>query len=98
MHDLLNIILLLSIPFLMTGVIKRVKSFWGGRMGPSVLQPYFDIVKLLCKGEVISGGVFADSPELDRGFFKKHKVDFYLPGCPVHPLTFINGILTLPGK
>jgi Ni,Fe-hydrogenase III small subunit/Pyruvate/2-oxoacid:ferredoxin oxidoreductase delta subunit len=41
----------------------------------------------------ISGGVFADSPALDRGFFSRNPVDLYVPGCPVHPLTFINGIL-----
>lgn len=46
----------------------------------------------------ISAGVFANSPELERGFFKRHKVDLYLPGCPTHPLTFINGILALLGK
>jgi len=45
----------------------------------------------------ISGGVFADSPELDRSFLDKYHVDLFLPGCPVHPLTFINGILELLG-
>ena len=46
----------------------------------------------------ISGGIFAESPELDRSFIGKYKVDLYLPGCPVHPLTFINGVLGLIGK
>ncbi len=41
----------------------------------------------------ISGGVFADSEAINRAFLKKYKIDLYLPGCPVHPLTFINGVL-----
>ncbi|MDD3117625.1 MAG: 4Fe-4S binding protein [Victivallales bacterium] len=46
----------------------------------------------------ISGGVFAASPELDRRFLDRYPVDLYLPGCPVHPLTFINGVLGLIGR
>lgn len=46
----------------------------------------------------ISGGIFAGSKSIDRSFFDRHKVDLYIPGCPVHPLTFINGILGFLGK
>ncbi|HPN64944.1 MAG TPA: NADH:ubiquinone oxidoreductase, partial [Candidatus Goldiibacteriota bacterium] len=46
----------------------------------------------------ISGGVFKDSDALDRSFFEKHKIDLYVPGCPVHPLTFVNGVLKLIGR
>lgn len=41
----------------------------------------------------ISGGVFRNSEALKRDFLEKYKIDLYIPGCPVHPLTFINGIL-----
>ncbi|MFA5832947.1 MAG: NADH:ubiquinone oxidoreductase [Bacteroidota bacterium] len=41
----------------------------------------------------ISGGIFKDSPELDRNFFNDHPVDLFIPGCPPHPLTFITGLL-----
>ncbi len=41
----------------------------------------------------ISGGVFAESPEIKRKFLNNYKVDLFIPGCPVHPLTIINGIL-----
>ncbi len=48
--------------------------------------------------DAISGGIFAGSPALDRSFLDKHKPDLYIPGNPVHPLTFINGMLDLLGK
>jgi Ni,Fe-hydrogenase III small subunit len=46
----------------------------------------------------ISGGIFAGSKALDREFFSAHKVDLFVPGCPPHPLTFINGILSVLGR
>ena len=45
----------------------------------------------------ISGGVFAGSDEINREFFARHKVDLYIPGCPIHPLTFINGVMGMLG-
>lgn len=41
----------------------------------------------------ISGGIFQDSNEIQRQFLEKNKIDLYIPGCPPHPLTFINGLL-----
>jgi len=46
----------------------------------------------------ISGGKFAGSPAINREFLKNHKIDLYIPGCPVHPLTVINGILNFIGR
>ncbi len=45
--------------------------------------------------DAISGGIFAESPALKRDFLSKVHIDLYVPGNPVHPLTFINGILEL---
>ena len=53
---------------------------------------------ILAGTDAISGGIFADSPALNRVFLTKHTVDLYVPGNPVHPLTFINGLLTLLRK
>ena len=50
---------------------------------------------ILVGTDAISGGIFADSPALNRDFLNKYSVDLYIPGNPPHPLTFINGILDL---
>jgi len=41
----------------------------------------------------ISGGVFQNSTKTEREFLSKNKIDLFVPGCPPHPLTFINGLL-----
>ena len=51
---ILNLIILLIVPFLMIGVIKKTKAFWGGRKGVSIWQPLYDFIKLLKKDFVIS--------------------------------------------
>ncbi|MEI6696352.1 MAG: NADH:ubiquinone oxidoreductase [Bacteroidota bacterium] len=48
--------------------------------------------------DAISGGIFVDSPAIDRSFLEKHFVDLYIPGNPAHPLTIINGLLDLTRK
>ena len=50
---------------------------------------------ILAGTDAISGGIFAGSNALDRSFLDKYTVDLYVPGNPVHPLTFINGVLDL---
>jgi Ni,Fe-hydrogenase III small subunit len=50
---------------------------------------------ILCGVDAISGGIFSDSPALNRSFLDKYKIDLYVPGNPPHPLTFINGVLEL---
>jgi Ni,Fe-hydrogenase III small subunit len=50
---------------------------------------------ILVGTEAISGGIFAGSPALNRSFLDKYPPDLYVPGSPIHPLTFINGILAL---
>ena len=53
---------------------------------------------ILAGVDAISGGIFSGSPAIDRSFLNKYPVDLYVPGNPVHPLTFINGVLELTGR
>lgn len=50
---------------------------------------------ILAGTHAISGGIFSSSKALDRSFLDRYKVDLYVPGFPMHPLTFINGVLNL---
>jgi Ni,Fe-hydrogenase III small subunit len=50
---------------------------------------------ILAGTDAISGGIFEGSPALDRSFLEKYSIDLFVPGNPVHPLTFINGVLDL---
>jgi len=52
---------------------------------------------ILVGTDAISGGIFEDSPAIDRKFIEQNHIDLYVPGNPVHPLTFINGVLDLLG-
>jgi Ni,Fe-hydrogenase III small subunit len=53
---------------------------------------------ILAGTDAISGGIFAESKAIDRSFLERYPIDLYVPGNPVHPLTFINGVLSLLGK
>ncbi|MES2389841.1 MAG: NADH:ubiquinone oxidoreductase [Bacteroidota bacterium] len=55
-------------------------------------------VVILAGVDAISGGIFAGSPALDRSFLDRHKVDLYIPGNPIHPLTLVLGLLELTGR
>lgn len=51
---LIHVTLVLGLPPLLLGVINKTKAFFGGRVGPPLLQPYYDLAKLLRKGVLIS--------------------------------------------
>ena len=53
-YYLIHVLLLLSMPPLMLGVIAKTKALCAGRAGPSIWQPYYNIAKLMRKGFVIS--------------------------------------------
>jgi Ni,Fe-hydrogenase III small subunit len=52
---------------------------------------------ILAGTDAISGGIFEGSPAIDRKFIEQNQIDLYIPGNPVHPLTFINGVIDLLG-
>jgi len=46
----------------------------------------------------ISGGIYADHKEVHNGADMVIPVDLYIPGCPPHPLTILDGLLRLLGR
>jgi Ni,Fe-hydrogenase III small subunit len=52
---------------------------------------------ILAGTDAISGGIFQGSPALDRRFIEQNHIDLFVPGNPIHPLTFINGVMDLLG-
>lgn len=52
---------------------------------------------ILAGVDAISGGIFEGSEALSRTFIDQYQIDLYIPGNPVHPLTFINGIVQYLG-
>lgn len=46
----------------------------------------------------ISGGPYIDHPEAHNGCGSLLPVDLFIPGCPPHPLTILDGLLRLLGR
>jgi len=46
----------------------------------------------------ISGGPFRGSPEVANGLGDLLPVDLWVPGCPPHPFTLLDGLLRLLGR
>ncbi|OGG46232.1 MAG: hydrogenase [Candidatus Handelsmanbacteria bacterium RIFCSPLOWO2_12_FULL_64_10] len=46
----------------------------------------------------ISGGPYIGHPEAHDGADSQVPVDLYVPGCPPHPLTILDGLLRLLGR
>jgi Ni,Fe-hydrogenase III small subunit len=46
----------------------------------------------------IAGGPFLDHREVHNGADAVVPVDLYVPGCPPHPVTILDGLLRLLGR
>jgi formate hydrogenlyase subunit 4 len=53
-HNAVHILVALCLPPLLVGVIAKTKAVFAGRVGPPVLQPYYDLIRLFRKGSVFS--------------------------------------------
>lgn len=53
-HNTIHVLVALTLPPLLLGVIGKTKALFAGRVGPPLLQPYFDLIKLVQKGSVFS--------------------------------------------
>lgn len=57
-------------------------------------EPRFVVAVGAC---AISGGLYEGAAGVDRSFLDSVGPALYIPGCPPHPLTFVNAILDLLG-
>ena len=53
-QNTIHVVLALTMPPLLLGVINKTKALFAGRVGPPLLQPYYDLIKLIQKGSVFS--------------------------------------------
>src|SRR5262249_52383779 len=50
----IHVVLALTMPPLLLGIIAKTKALFAVRVGPPLLQPYYDLIKLFQKGSVFS--------------------------------------------
>ena len=53
-HNTVHILVAFALPPLLLGIINRTKALFAGRVGPPLLQPYYDLIRLFRKGSVFS--------------------------------------------
>lgn len=58
----------------------------------AMAEPRFVVAVGAC---AISGGLYDGAPGVERSFLDDVVPVLYVPGCPPHPLTFVNAILDL---
>lgn len=80
---------------LITGPIPRNMELALRKTYEAVPSPKVVIAVGAC---AISGGIFAEHDEVLGGAANVIPVDLFIPGCPPHPLTILDGLLRLLGK
>ncbi len=80
---------------LVTGAISRNMELALRKTWEAVPPPKIVIAVGAC---AISGGPYVDHPEVLNGASAVVPVDLFVPGCPPHPLTILDGILRLLGR
>lgn len=79
---------------LVTGPVPRSMALALAKTWDAMPTPKFVIAVGSC---AVSGGLFADSPEHCGGVAERLPVNLFIPGCPPHPATILDGILRFLG-
>jgi Ni,Fe-hydrogenase III small subunit/NAD-dependent dihydropyrimidine dehydrogenase PreA subunit len=80
---------------LITGAVSRNMELALKKTYDAVPAPKIVIAVGAC---AINGGPFVDNPQILKGASSIVPVDLFIPGCPPHPLTILDGLLRLLGK
>ncbi|MCC6679844.1 MAG: NADH-quinone oxidoreductase subunit NuoB [Phycisphaeraceae bacterium] len=80
---------------LITGPVTRNMELALQKTYDAVPDPKIVIAVGAC---AIAGGPYIDNEEINNGADAVVPVDLYIPGCPPHPLTILEGLLRLLGR
>jgi len=80
---------------LITGAVSQNMRLALEKTWAAVPEPKLVIAVGAC---AISGGPYIDHPEVLNGAASVVPVDLYVPGCPPHPITILDGLLRLLGR
>ena len=80
---------------LVTGAITQNMRLALEKTYAAIPEPKIVIAVGAC---AISGGPFRDHPEVLNGANNVLAVDLFVPGCPPHPITILDGLLRFLGK